>query len=275
MKLITRENYIDVSSLSAEPEMDINEMLKPLGILRLNVDEFFTTGIERLSVVLVEPYLKMTNSARNWTIYQKDRYAIAETSGDMLLVTPWSLDSEESFSRLTKELSEGKMLVALQDDGYRIVARSTDVDSLTIEKDYSELWREVCRGYLEQQILGLVRWSYQSRRTSRLDPLIRDVALRYVKDGEGVEETSTPGECFSANSYFMDTIHELISPLVKDVSEFVQQDLWAYYSLTIDRQAVNVIRHRDARALIWNKTLIDLAEENELENEVLSAWAQR
>lgn len=264
MKLITRENYIDVCSLSAEPEMDIDEMLKPLGILRLNVDEFFTAGIERLSVALVEPYLKMTNSARNWTIYQKDRYAIAETSGDMLLVTPWTLDSEESFSRLKKELSEGKMLVALQDDGYRIVARSSDVENLVIEKDYLELWHEVCRGYLELQTLDLVNWNYQPRRGSRLDSLIKDVALRFAKDGETVEESATPDDCFSANSYFMDTIHEIISPVVKELSDFVQQDTWAYYSLTSDRRGVNIVRHRDVRALMWNKMQLDRAQELDL-----------
>ncbi len=273
MKLINRDNLIDACSLQAPPELDIEELLKPVSILRVSVDEFFEKGIEKLGVALVEPFLKLTNSSRNWTIYQKGRYAIAQESGDQVLVTPWKLENEASVQTLKQALTEDKFLVSIQEGGYVVMARKSDLAHLAVEPDFGELWLQVSRAYLEVHILSLVNWSYQSRRPCRLDALIKDVALRFSQSGDHVQEAVLSEECFSASSYFMDTMPEIIAPVLREVTDFIQNDLWAYYSVETSRRGISVTRHRDARALIWNKQLIDSASQDELEREAFSAWA--
>ncbi len=275
MKFVDRDNFIDVSSLQASPEMDIYELLKPTGVLLINVDPYFEKGIEQLGVALVEPELKLTNSSRNWTISQRGRYAIAEECGDKVVTEPWALSDDVSYEVLKRELAKGKFLSRMQSDGYIVMAREKDIPNIVVEKNFEDLWLQVCRSFLETHILSLVNWSYQSRRQSRLDPLIKDVALSFSQTEDKVEETSTEVECFSASTYFMSKMPEILSASMREVSAFVESDPWAYYSVTVDRRGISVFRHRDARALIWNKHLMDAAAQEELENEALSAWAVR
>lgn len=268
MQLVTRDNLIDVCSLQTTPETDIKELMKPVSVLRLRVDEFYQAGIERLSVALIEPSLKMTNSERNWTIYQNNKHAIAETAGDQLYVTPWTLDAIGSFEYLKEELLKGKVLTTVQDDGYRIIARASDINDLQVSKDTEDLWNRACAAYLDNLVLTMVNWSYKARRQSRLTPLLVDELLNV-----GIDSTSGETVQVHSGEYFDDTIRELIAPIVNEVTEFVRQDPWAYYSVQHDRLGINVTRHRDVRALIWNKQEIDSATQDEIGREALSAWA--
>lgn len=259
MQLVTRDNLIDVCSLQTTPETDIKELMKPVSVLRLRVDEFYQAGIERLSVAMIEPSLKMTNSERNWTIYQKDKHAIAETAGEQLYVTPWTLDSMGSFEYLKSELLKGKVLTVVQQDGFRIIARASDIDNLVVSKDTEDLWNRACAGYMDNLILTMVNWSYKARRQSRLTPLLVDELLNVGIDSAAGETVQVHSE-----EYFNDTMREIISPIASEVTDFVRQDPWAYYSVQHDRLGINVTRHRDARALIWNKAIMDQLEQEEL-----------
>lgn len=260
MQLITRNNLIDVCSLKIAPETDIKELLKPVSILRLRVDEFQQAGIERLGVAMTEPALKMTNTDRNWTIYQNDKYVIAETTGDQLYVTPWVLDSDGSFEYLKTELTNGKVLAAVQQNGYRIVARAADLDHLVVAKDYELLWGEACAAFLDEYLLSMVNWEYTARRRSRLLPLLKDEMLETsATDLEGKPEV------IHTEEYFNNAMRELLAQVIDEVTDFVRQDVWAYYSVQHDRLGINITRHRDARALAWNKALMDQAEQEELD----------
>ncbi len=268
MKFVDRDNFIDVSSLQASPEMDIYELLKPTGVLLIDVDPYFEKGIEQLGVALVEPELKLTNSSRNWTISQRGRYAIAEECGDRVVTEPWALSDGDSYEMLKRELAKGKNLIRLQSDGYVVMAREKDIPNIVVEKNFSDLWYRTCRAYLETHILSLVNWSYHPRRRSRLDSLIKDISLSYSTDAGKAEATVgavDAQECFSAYTYVTDNLPEILEQSLRDVSDFIRNDLWAYYSVNVEPRGIMVSRHRDVRALIWNNQLIDQAAMQELE----------
>lgn len=277
MKIVGRDHYIDLSYLTAPAIKSfdqLQELLKPKAALRINLDETIEPGMASLGIALCDPPLKITNSARNWSLSENDQYYIVKHNDGQYVTEAWRLTDDASFHHLLARLAAGHVLTVKNDAGYKIIATSEDAPNLKTTRDVRSLWMNVCRGWFDQELLSLVNWSFTVRRANHLDRLIRDVALTWTGK---VEDTATAveglvtgdqegNEVFSASRYVSEVMPRVLSGHIGEFCTFIEDDPWAYYNVTIDRIGVLVTRHCDARALIWNNTALEDQLRAETEN---------
>lgn len=262
MKNITINHLIASNRLYAEPDKDIAETLKPLAILRLDAEAQREVGLITLKTLTGEGNLQITTSDGKKFNSKGRTYFIAQPVGTELVVQEWNMGGTESLQYLKDALTTGKMLVCAdktittnQQKGYRVLLTQKDAGGLAITHDKQGLWHEICHAYANSVMRGLVHWETPPSADRVIKNILdSDAALAMVKH-EGLD----------LREFFMAEMDEQLSELNELVTAFVEQDAWAFYHVGVDARGVFISRHRDARAIIWNREMIEERDNKELE----------
>ena len=271
MKLIKRDHYIDVGCLRApavEDDDELTNLLKPKAVLKLEVNSDYLSNFEKIKQALVSPPLKIINKSHNWSISEREPYFIVKRQPGHFSAESWVLSDKESFNTLIEKLNDDGLLTTKVSEGFKIIAGKDNASQLELIEDVLGYWYQIYQGWVEQEIFNRVPWSFDSRRQNRLDKyFLSDIVITIdsVEDEDPI--TYTPQK--HIENVMSQVMDESILPLL----DFVDQDRWAYYSVSIAGGGIIVARHCDARAIIWNNEKLDAKLYDELDSDLFDTFA--
>lgn len=249
MKHISVGHLIASNTLYVQPERNIVDTMAPLEILRLTVEPFAAPGMSAVGYFTGKGSLKMMTSDGRWFNSKGRTYCIAQKAGAELVVESWSLTSEDSFNKLQAALREDRMLLQHEKSspeagqvGWRVILTKKDAELIKLCYDTASQWQDLSQAYLNHVMRAMVRWESHPSPARVILGLMSDEPRNL--DGTEMEDSV---------ELFNETMDDVLRDIRKEVEDFVEKDPWAFYYVGKDVRGVYISRHRDVRAIIWDR----------------------